>query len=103
LEINKRAVFTVKSGSTLQVKAGANLIINGSGKVEIENGGYLCIEKDANIVMKDSRSTINLRSGYVLGTNERVIPGSVTFYPKPSAIEFSGKGSVNARDSGIEE
>src|SRR4030043_765195 len=96
LEINENAVFTVKKGSTLHVKADALIVVTGSGKIEIEDGGYLCIEDGARILLKDTRSEINLKPGFLLGKNERIIPGRTAFSSIPAEIIYTGKGSVNA-------
>ena len=95
LEINDGAVFTVKRGSTLQLKQGALLIVNGSGKIEIEDGGYLCMERDARVLLNDTQSAINLQPGFLLGKNDRVIPGRAACSSLPAGILYTGRGSVN--------
>ncbi len=72
------------------------MIVNGSGKIEIEDGGYLCMEHDARILLNDAQSAINLRPGFLLGKNQRVIPGRTAFSSLPAGILYTGRGSVNA-------
>jgi hypothetical protein len=96
LAINDSAVFVVKRGSTLLVKPGAIIIVNGSGKIVIEDGGYLCIETGARILLKDTSGAINLQPGFILGKNERVIPGNAAYSSIPAGILYTGRGSVNA-------
>ena len=96
LEINDSAIFTVRNGSTLQVKTGAELILSGSGRIEIENGACLCIETGASIRLEDKRSIINLRPGFILGPNQKIIPGRASCAAAPAGITYSGPGSVNA-------
>jgi hypothetical protein len=103
LEINDSAVFTVKNGSTLQVKAGSDLILTGSGRIEIEDGAYLCIENGALLQLEDIQSVINLRPGFILGKNEKVIPGRASYAAIPVGIIYSGPGSVNAFYSGPDQ
>jgi len=103
LEISDSAVFTVKSGSTLQVKAGSDLIITGSGRIEIEDGAYLCIENGALLRLENKQSAINLRPGFILGRNEKVIPGRVSYAAIPVGILYSGPGSINAFYSGPDQ
>jgi hypothetical protein len=96
LEINDSADFIVTRGSTLLVRPGAFIVVNGSGKIEIEKGAYLCIENGAGILLKDSESAINLRPGFLMGKNERVLPGRSEYFSQPAGITNTGKGSVNA-------
>jgi hypothetical protein len=103
IEINDSAVFRVKEGSTLQVKNGAEIVITGSGSIEIEDGAYLCIEDGAILHLKDEQSVINLRPGFNLGRNRKVLTGIVSPVATPAAILYSGPGSVNAYYSGSGE
>lgn len=96
LEINEGAVFTVERGSTLQLKQGALVIVKGSGKIEIEDGGYLCMEHDTRLLLSDALSAINLKPGFRLGKNERVIAGRASCSSLPAGILYNGRGSVNA-------
>ena len=67
-EVGDGAVLDIKATGCLHVKSGATLRVSGTGHVEIENGAYICIDDGANIELVDILSSVNLHTGYLLGT-----------------------------------
>ncbi len=67
-EVGDGAVLDIKATGCLHVKSGATLRVSGTGHVEIESGAYICIEDGANIELVDILSSVNLHTGYLLGT-----------------------------------
>jgi hypothetical protein len=84
----------VKSGGTLRIRD--ELTINGSGRINIEGGGYICIDNTANITLTDALNVINLKYYYHPGVNLEVIPDPGTCVSNPATFSFTGNGSINS-------
>jgi hypothetical protein len=86
----------VKNGGTIKLSSGSNNQIIGSGKIEIESGGYICIESGAVINLQDYLSVINLRNGYQIGLNPSITGLTGTCSSSPANFSTLGNGSINS-------
>ena len=98
-EINDNSNLIVRNGSTLLLKSGSNLIVYGTGKVIVEQGAYLCIESGAIITLNDIASTLDLQSGFIIGTNPvlNLTSSCIDF----CNLTFNGSGSISNIDNHI--
>lgn len=95
LEIKNNSTFVVNSGTTVVLKSGSDLYISGTGILEIEPGGCLCIEDGANITLLESLSRIHLKADARQITNNLTLP-SYLYYCQHNLLTetFSGTGDI---------
>ncbi len=84
----------VENGGTIQFSSTSHINIDGSGVIEVNSGGYFCIEQGASVNLADYNSVINLRDGYLVGTNNSVLPSS-SCMSSPWSYSTTGNGSIN--------
>ena len=84
----------VENGGTIKFSSASHINIEGSGEIEVNSGGYFCIEQGASVYLADYNSVINLRDGYIVGTNTSVLPSS-SCISSPWSYSTTGNGSIN--------
>jgi len=84
----------VENGGTIKFSSTSHINIEGSGEIEVNSGGYFCIEQGASVYLTDYNSVINLRDGYIVGTNSSVLPSS-SCISSPWSYSTTGNGSIN--------
>jgi hypothetical protein len=84
----------VENGGTIKFSSTSHINIDGSGEIEVSSGGYFCIEQGASVDLADYNSVINLRDGYIVGTNTSLLPSS-SCISSPWSYSSTGNGSIN--------
>lgn len=82
----------VKKGGTLVICGSLN--VSGTGMIDVQPGGYLCIKKDANVNLKDYLSLIKFSNGAILGVNTIATNSPGTYYNAISSIKYKGNGTI---------
>ncbi len=66
LVINDGSKLLVKNGCKLNLAANSNVFVEGTGVIEVDCGGSICMENGANVNLVNKNSSILLHSGYLI-------------------------------------
>lgn len=94
LELANLNKIVVNSGGTLKFAGTSDILISGSGKVEVQPSAYFCLEDGASVSLSDYNSVINLRDGFINGVNTAVLSPS-TCLADPTTYAVAGEGKIS--------
>lgn len=97
LVLEPRAHLRVQSGCSLWIEDGATLHLKEQAGLRLEPGAYLCIEPGARVVLESESSVVTVRSGALRGLHPDLYLRAREAQ-ELCALEFAGEGRVVCGD-----